>query len=57
MKKTFEEWKKQVDLEIEKRAYGLNSDDLPDYDYWAEWEAGESPVFTAKAAIQNAKDY
>lgn len=39
---TFETWMIQVDRALVRRI-GLESSDLPDWDYWTAWEDGLTP--------------
>lgn len=55
-RKTFEEWKKEVDAIIKGRC-GLSSEDLPDIDYSTMYEEGKNPLAVAKKAIRNAQEY
>ena len=52
----FEKWLERVDLEL-TALVGMIRDDLPDYDYWSSYEAGNSPNTCAKKAIRNAMGY
>jgi hypothetical protein len=56
MAKTFEEWYREVDLEV-SALIGLGRDDLPDYCYRDAFDDGRSPRQAAKAAIRNAGDF
>ena len=56
MKKTYEEWFKEVNAEIIRQT-GFSADDLPDYCYKDAYDDGKSPKSTAKAVIKNAKEY
>jgi hypothetical protein len=56
MKKTFEQWKQQVDLEVRVRCGGLSADDLDDWRYTDDWREGLSPKRSAARAIKNAKE-
>lgn len=56
MKLTFEQWKKQVDSAIEKIS-GLDSDGIPDWDYWMAWQSNYAPKQAAKEAISAAKEF
>jgi hypothetical protein len=56
MKKTFEQWKREVDAAI-LALCGLTADDLPDYGYADAYEDGKSPKATARAAIKAAGDF
>lgn len=55
MKYTFEQWKKLVDAELERKC-GMDSDFLPDWDYWNAWDSGMSPKSAAVQVIKNAKE-
>lgn len=52
---TFEKWMKEVDLILEGFS-GLESRDLPDYNYHDCFEAGQDEEQTAYEALENA-DY
>lgn len=53
--RSFEDWKKLVDAELEKRC-GMSSEDLPDVDYRGMYAVGDTPAVAARQAIANAKD-
>ena len=55
-KMTFEDWQREVNNAL-MRMCGMAIDDLPDYDYWCAWEAGDEPEETAKQVIENAHGY
>ena len=57
MDKTFEQWKARVDEHIKRKAFGLTSDDLPDYDYYRDYVNNYTPSRSANAAIQWAKSF
>jgi len=50
---TFERWLALVDDEIDRRLY-LSHADLPDVDYRALYDCGDTPAAAALFAIQNA---
>lgn len=50
---SFEAWLKQVNR-IVFQTCGLGVEDIPDYDYWSNWDAGVSPKETAEEALDNA---
>jgi hypothetical protein len=50
---SFETWMKQVNRTI-FQSCGLGVEDIPDYDYWSNWNAGVSPEQTAEEALDNA---
>lgn len=50
---TFETWMKKVNRVVVQTC-GLGVEDIPDYDYWSNWDAGVSPEETAKEALDNA---
>ena len=50
--KTFTEWMKQVDTEVQKLTAGLSADDLSDYCYADAYEDEMSPRSVARAAIR-----
>jgi len=51
---SFEEWMKQVDTAVGAIAFGLSVYDLPDIDFRALCEAGETAESAAKEALANA---
>lgn len=53
MRASFEEWKRQVNIEL-ARLCGMVADDLPDCDYWMEWQSGTSPLEMAHEALEAA---
>ena len=53
---TFQEWKKKVDASIEKKC-GLDSDGLPDWDYYTAWQEGVTPSSAATQAIRAAREF
>ena len=52
----YEEWKKKVDAELEKIC-GMDSDDIPDWDYIEAYNNKMSPKRAAKAAFVAAQDF
>ena len=48
----FESWLRRVDLVFIKIT-GLDRDTWPDQDYWAMYEAGDTPQEAVMAAIEN----
>lgn len=54
-KLSFEEWQIKVNSYV-IRGCGMEIDDLPDYDYWNAWDAGDSPHKCAQDVIANAKE-
>jgi hypothetical protein len=50
---TFEDWKREVDREVERRI-GLSSDDLPDYCYRDAYDAGDAPEDVAIEVLAEA---
>lgn len=54
-KRSFEEWKKQVDQAI-NQICGLSSDDLPDQPYRDWCEDGVSPATAARRAVRYAQE-
>lgn len=54
IKKTYEQWSKEVDQEIQRQV-GLSADDLPDWPQRDWYEDGKSPKQAAKSAIARAK--
>lgn len=46
-KKTFEEFKKEVNVFVGRLTGGLSTDDLPDYDFYSNFEEGVSPLDVA----------
>ncbi len=55
-KMTFEQWKTLVNQHINHMC-GMFADDLPDYDYWRDWNNGVTARVAAFRAINAAKDY
>ncbi len=55
MRKTFEQWKKEVDEELYDLC-GLDSDGLPDWMYRTAYEYGWSPKRAARAVLRNARE-
>ena len=55
MKKTFEQWKQQVDRHIAEFC-GLTSDDLPDCNYRDWYEDEVSPAQAARRAVKYATE-
>lgn len=53
MKKSFREWMKEVNSEVEKRV-GLGVDDLPDCPFSQWYEDGKTAKAAAAKAIKNA---
>jgi hypothetical protein len=56
VKRNFQDWMEAVDTCIEDRI-GLISLDLPDCDYWTQWDNGTSPTAMANRAIREAKTF
>lgn len=54
MKLTWENWKREVDAEIQRRTT-MTSDDLPDWGYRRAYEEGMTAKRAAAKAIQHAK--
>lgn len=54
-KQTFEEWMKQVDVELLAQCH-LASGDLPDWRYYDDYEDGVTPKRSAKRAIKYANE-
>lgn len=54
MKKCFAVWMAAVDAAIAAK-YGLDSNDLPDCDYYSWWASGMSAAAAAKKALKNAE--
>lgn len=54
-KRSFEEWKKQVDQAI-NRICGLSSDDLPDQPYRDWYEEGVPTATAARRAVRYAQE-
>ena len=52
-KRSFEEWKNEVDRVLEEKT-GMTSSDLPDINYYGLWEEGVSPKSAALKAKKNA---
>lgn len=52
----FKEWKRQVDLEVQKRC-GLSADDLPDCPYREWFDSGVKPASAACKAIKRSGDF
>lgn len=55
MKKTFEEWMKEVDYQLAVLCC-MGSEDLPDCCYRDWYDDGVSPKSAAKRAMKNAMD-
>ncbi len=55
MKKTFEQWKREVDEELYDLC-GLDSDGLPDWQYKTAYEEKMSPKRAARAVLRNARE-
>lgn len=53
----YEKWKRCVDHYISKVLVGLDSECLPDYDYYSAYMSGDTPMTAAFAAIKAAKDF
>lgn len=49
----FEAWMQKVNR-IVIQTCGLGVEDIPDYDYWNNWDAGVSPEETAQEALEAA---
>jgi hypothetical protein len=56
MKATFEQWKRMVDVFLMKRI-GMESDDLPDYDYRRDYDVNTPALTTAKRAARAASEF
>ena len=56
MRRTFEEWIKEVEKEVETK-HLLSIGDLPDFDFRLAYENNKTPKATASAVIRNAKSY
>lgn len=52
----YDKWMAKVDAFI-ARKFGVDSNDLPDWNYLDAFEDGMSPSAAAKAAISAAKDF
>jgi hypothetical protein len=52
----FDAWMAKVDAAI-ARKFGVDSNDLPDWNYLDAFEDGMAPAAAAKAAIRAAKDF
>jgi hypothetical protein len=52
-KRSFPEWMEAVDNTMVDEA-GVDSRDLPDWDYMDSWDSGDSPKKAAKYALQVA---
>jgi len=50
---SFEAWMKVVNRKV-FQSCGLGVEDIPDYDYWSNWNSGVSPEQTAEEALDNA---
>ncbi len=53
---TFGEWMTLVESAIENKI-GLNTLDLPDYDFYDAFDSGKCPATTAAKCIRNAGTY
>jgi Family of unknown function (DUF5419) len=53
----FDKWMAKVDAYIANKFGGIDSNDLPDWNYEDAFEDGASPSAAAKAAIRAAKDF
>jgi hypothetical protein len=49
----FETWMLEVNQVIFETC-DLGVDDIPDYDYWSNWDSGVSATETAQEALSNA---
>lgn len=56
-KLSYDEWKKLVDRSIEGLTHGMDSEWIPDYDYYREYTAGTSPAVTATRALRAARNF
>jgi len=54
-KQSFDSWKAKVNLHIVLQC-GMEADDLPDYDYYSDYEMGASPKDVAHDAIAAARE-
>ena len=52
-KLTFDQWKRLVDTALEQTV-GLDSESLPDCDYYTWWSAGVTPLVAARRAVKAA---
>lgn len=52
---TFDTWKARVNVLVESKL-GLSTDDLPDMDYYSEFEAGTSPAEMADMVLSQAQE-
>jgi hypothetical protein len=55
-KRTFEQWKDEVDAHL-LNMIGVNSDDIPDYDYYTDYTDGIAPARTARRAYKAAEEF
>lgn len=54
MKQTFLDWKRQVESKL-IGICGMESDDIPDYDYYTDYHNDRTPMESAWLAFKNAK--
>lgn len=52
---TFDQWMAKVNAELNRRC-GFSAEDLPDFCYMDYYNAGEEHTFTAKEAIEYARE-
>lgn len=52
----FDTWMQKVDEHLVSRC-GMDSEDLPDYGYADEFDAGTTPADTARLALRHAQDF
>ncbi len=52
---SYEQWKQMVDKFIIAKC-GMHADDLDDWCYSSDYQAGKTPLQTANRAIRNAKE-
>jgi hypothetical protein len=55
-KKSYEDWFKLVDIEVQKKV-GLSANDLPDWPSRDWYDEGKTPKGAASAAIKWAKEF
>ena len=53
---SFDEWKTQVNI-IVIRLSGMECDDLPDFDYYQDYQDSIPPSQTAHNVVEDAQDY
>lgn len=56
-KLSYDEWKELVNKCIEGITHGMDSEWIPDYDYYKEYTAGTSPAVTAARALKAARSF